>query len=168
MPRIVTIGAGCRKGVSAEAFERFILKQLSEKHVAVEAVEQLASIELKKNEACILAFCDKYKIPFVTYTAEELQEVQGNFPSSNLVKSVTEMCIRDRNLTAHFTASAWILNETGTKVLMVYHNIYDSWSWTGGHADGEADLAQVALREAKEETGLSQIEFVKELSLIHI
>lgn len=45
---------------------------------------------------------------------------------------------------------------------MVYHNIYDSWSWTGGHADGEADLAQVALREAKEETGLSQIEFVKE------
>ncbi len=110
VPRIVTIGAGCRKGVSAEAFERFILKQLSEKHVAVEAVEQLASIELKKNEACILAFCDKYRIPFVTYTAEELQEVQGNFPSSNLVKSVTgvdNVCER----------SAVLASNYGTKIL---------------------------------------------------
>ena len=37
---------------------------------------------------------------------------------------------------------------------MVYHNIYDSWSWLGGHADGETDLLAVALREVKEETGL--------------
>jgi 8-oxo-dGTP pyrophosphatase MutT (NUDIX family) len=53
----------------------------------------------------------------------------------------------------HFTASAWIVNPDRTKVLMVYHNIYDSWAWTGGHADGEEDLRAVALREAWEETG---------------
>ncbi|MDD7483624.1 MAG: NUDIX hydrolase, partial [Clostridia bacterium] len=41
--------------------------------------------------------------------------------------------------------------------LMVYHNLYDSWSWCGGHADGETDLLQVALREAKEETGVCHI-----------
>ena len=45
---------------------------------------------------------------------------------------------------------------------MVYHKIYDSWSWTGGHADGEADLLQVALREAKEETGLEKIKPITE------
>ncbi|MBQ8815055.1 MAG: NUDIX hydrolase [Lachnospiraceae bacterium] len=61
------------------------------------------------------------------------------------------------NTTAHFTASAWIVNPARTKVLMVYHNIYNSWSWTGGHADGEEDLLAVALREAREETGIEHI-----------
>ncbi len=51
---------------------------------------------------------------------------------------------------AHLTSSSQILNESRDKVLMVYHNIYQSWSWTGGHADGEADLLAVALREAQE------------------
>ena len=40
---------------------------------------------------------------------------------------------------------------------MVYHNIYNSWSWTGGHADGETDLLSVAIREAKEETGIHTV-----------
>lgn len=61
------------------------------------------------------------------------------------------------NKQAHFTASSWIVNETGNKVLMVYHNIYDSWSWSGGHADGEEDLLAVAIREAQEETGISDV-----------
>ena len=46
-----------------------------------------------------------------------------------------------QNPLAHFTASAWIVNPTRTRVLMVYHNIYHSWSWLGGHADGESDQA---------------------------
>lgn len=70
-------------------------------------------------------------------------------------------CLTRDNLVAHFTASAWVVNPSRDKVLMVYHNIYDSWSWTGGHADGDADLQQVAYREAREETG---IETLKPLS----
>ncbi len=66
------------------------------------------------------------------------------------------------NLTAHMTASAWIVNEERTKVLMVYHNLYDSWSWTGGHADGERDMLYVALKEAREETGVEHIRPVSE------
>ncbi len=58
------------------------------------------------------------------------------------------------NRAAHFSASLWVMNPERTKVLMVYHNIYHSWSWIGGHADGEEDLVAVALRELFEETGV--------------
>lgn len=62
-----------------------------------------------------------------------------------------------KNEIAHFTASSWVVNKERTKVLMIYHNIYDSWAWTGGHADGEEDLLKVAINEVKEETGVSQV-----------
>lgn len=61
------------------------------------------------------------------------------------------------NLIAHMTASAWVVNPKRDKVLMVYHRIYDSWAWTGGHADGEEDLLAVALREVTEETGVTHV-----------
>ena len=64
------------------------------------------------------------------------------------------------NKVAHFTTSIWTMNRERTKTLMIYHNIYDSWSWIGGHADGEEDLAKVALRELKEETGVENATLV--------
>ena len=57
----------------------------------------------------------------------------------------------------HFSASSWIVNNDITKVLMIHHNIYNSWTWTGGHADGDEDLLHVAIKEAKEETGLENV-----------
>lgn len=66
------------------------------------------------------------------------------------------------NQVAHMTASSWLLNRSHDKVLMIYHNIYHSWSWTGGHADGETDLLAVAKREAMEETGVTDIRAVTE------
>lgn len=66
------------------------------------------------------------------------------------------------NLLAHMTASAWVVNPQRTRTLMVYHRLYDSWSWTGGHADGEEDLLAVALREVREETGLQRLRPVTE------
>lgn len=61
------------------------------------------------------------------------------------------------NLFAHMTASAWVVNENKDKVLMAYHNLYQSWAWLGGHADGEQNLLQVAIREAQEESGLQKV-----------
>lgn len=61
------------------------------------------------------------------------------------------------NRVAHFTASAWVTDLSHEHVLMAYHNIYQSWSWLGGHADGDHDLFAVAEREVKEETGLKEI-----------
>lgn len=72
------------------------------------------------------------------------------------------------NRTAHFTASCWIVNADRTKVLMAYHNLYQSWAWLGGHADGEADLLAVALREATEESGIAARPVTTELFSLEI
>lgn len=66
------------------------------------------------------------------------------------------------NEVAHLTASAWVVNPDRTRVLMAYHNLYESWAWLGGHADGEADLLSVALREAREESGITEVRPVTE------
>ena len=62
----------------------------------------------------------------------------------------------------HFTSSSMIINKNRDKVLMVYHNIYDSYSWTGGHNDGDMDFLNVALKEAKEETSLSELKVLSD------
>ena len=66
------------------------------------------------------------------------------------------------NLLAHFTASAWVLNKAHTHVLMAFHNIYQTYAWLGGHADGEEDLLSVALREVKEESGIHTVKPITE------
>ncbi len=68
---------------------------------------------------------------------------------------------RDNEL-VHFTASSWAVNPERTKVLMVYHNIYQAWTWTGGHSDGEADLLKVAVKELKEETGVKHVKVLND------
>lgn len=60
----------------------------------------------------------------------------------------------DRSAQAHMACSIWTVSPDAKQTLAVYHNIYDSWSWIGGHADGETALASVALRELEEETGV--------------
>lgn len=55
----------------------------------------------------------------------------------------------------HFTGSAWLVDASGTKVLLTHHRKLRRWLQLGGHADGDNDLAQVALREASEESGLT-------------
>ena len=84
---------------------------------------------------------------------------QESFDRDEIIRQI-EFCpdiFTRENRSAHMSASSWIVNRERTKVLMVYHNIYQSWSWTGGHADGETDLLSVALREAREETGIQHV-----------
>ncbi len=66
----------------------------------------------------------------------------------------------DRTAVAHMACSIWTVDPTFTQTLLVYHNIYNSWSWIGGHADGQRDLAAVALRELAEETGVADARLV--------
>ena len=61
------------------------------------------------------------------------------------------------NPSAHLTASAWVTSPDRRRVLLAYHNLFDSWAWLGGHADGDRDLLSTALREVWEESGLERV-----------
>ncbi len=72
------------------------------------------------------------------------------------------------NPLAHLTASSWIVNPARTKTLMAYHNLYASWAWLGGHADGMEDLLAVALKEAGEESGVTARPVSREIFSLEI
>jgi len=58
-------------------------------------------------------------------------------------------------LEGHFTGSAWLVSADGERVLLTHHRKLQRWLQLGGHADGDAELSRVALREAEEESGLT-------------
>lgn len=89
------------------------------------------------------------------------QEAHDQAVMRQLFATQPDLFTREKQV-AHMTASSWLLNATHDKVLMIYHNIYHSWAWTGGHADGDRDLLAVAKREAMEETGVTEIRVISE------
>ena len=96
----------------------------------------------------------RYDEAILTYPARTEQEIADRAEMLRLRDALGEAILTRASDTAHMTGSGFIVNPARTHALMVYHNIYRSWSWTGGHADGDADLLAVALREALEETGV--------------
>lgn len=79
-----------------------------------------------------------------------------------LIEREGDAILTRENAYAHMTASAIIVSPDRKKTLMAYHKIYDSWAWTGGHADGECDFEAIARREAQEETGITGLRSIKE------
>ena len=77
----------------------------------------------------------------------------------SLLSGGQDLYTRD-NTVAHLTASSWVVSPDRTQVLLIYHNLYRSWAWMGGHADGDRDLCRVALRETREESGLQDLTLV--------
>ena len=69
---------------------------------------------------------------------------------------------RDR-LEGHFTASSWLVSDDGRRTLLTHHRKLGRWLQLGGHADGDEDLSQVALKEAEEESGLTGLSVEPEI-----
>lgn len=87
------------------------------------------------------------------YTPYNEEEERDKELFLKAIDSFGDLLYRE-NPIAHITCSAFIVNGSRDKTVMIYHNIYKSWAWVGGHADGDDNLEAVALREVKEETGL--------------
>ena len=89
VPVIVTLGVGCHKDGDSENFEKAVLKALEDNNISMTAVERVASVDLKREEKCIIDFCARYRLPFVTYAPEELMATPGNFAHSDFVEKIT-------------------------------------------------------------------------------
>lgn len=85
------------------------------------------------------------------------QEIKDKKIILDYIEQFKDNILTRENEVAHMTSSSMIFNKDKSKIIMVHHNIYNTWAWTGGHADGDGDLLNVAIKEAKEETGLENV-----------
>ena len=89
VPRLLHVGVGCCKGISKEAVETAVQTAFAKHHLDLKAVKGIYSIDLKRQEAGLLAACEEHDWPAVFYTAEELQAVGGEFTESPFVQEIT-------------------------------------------------------------------------------
>ena len=121
---------------------------------------------VSKNWRIVMNLVDlKEKIE--NYESYNEQEEKDKQTMLKYINTFDNILTRENEL-AHFTASSWAVNKERTKVLMVYHNIYQSWTWTGGHSDGEADLLKVAVKELKEETGVKNVKVLNDNNIFSL
>ena len=96
-PREYVIGMGCKKGMEEAAIKGLVDRRLSQLGISMQQIYALGSIDVKKDEEGFLSFCRKERIPFLTFTAQQLQEVSGEFQSSDFVRNqvgVDNVCER--------------------------------------------------------------------------
>lgn len=89
IPRCIVAGVGCKKGTPVDKIEHAVQDAFAKAGLRMEALCAVVSIDLKKEEAGLLEFCETRNVPFETYAAEELQAVPGTYSASEFVSSVT-------------------------------------------------------------------------------
>ena len=148
---------------NADTFENLFLKLYNDSKIAKEKAKVMHEIysEAKEKEFGVIGI--KIKIDteelkdkiekFKTYNEQE--EIEKNIILKYF--DIFDDVLTRQNEIGHFTSSSFILNKERTKMLIIYHKIYNSWGWTGGHSDGDSDLLCVAMKEAKEETGIKHV-----------
>lgn len=113
IPRQVVLGIGCKRDTCPEKLHAFVMDILEREHIYPESIACITSIDIKKEEKAILALAKDFQIPFVTYTAQELLAVEGDFTSSSFVKSITGVDnVCERSSLAYSHAAELYLRKT--------------------------------------------------------
>lgn len=89
VPGVAVLGVGCKRGTPQQALEQAFVHLLAREELSPLAVGKVCSIDLKKDEPGLLAFCEAHSLPLETYSAGELAAVPGEFPASDFVRRVT-------------------------------------------------------------------------------
>lgn len=95
-----------------------------------------------------------WKRTIASYRPQDAREEAEQREMLDLIAREGDRLLSRECAYAHMTASSIIVNHDRSKTLLAFHKIYNSWAWTGGHADGDGDFEAVARREAQEETGI--------------
>ena len=95
---------------------------------------------------------------YVSDIEQERKDVEMIIKAENTFGNI----LTRENEFCHLTASSFVINKSHTKVLCIFHNIYKSWGWVGGHADGDDDMLYVARKETKEETSLKNFKLLQD------
>lgn len=132
VPRICTLGIGCRKGTAADTIEMQFQEFIEKANIYPESICQVATIDLKKDESGLIAFCEKHDWPLITYTSQELRSVEGTFTASEFVSSVTgvdNVCERS----AVLASGGSILKEktagNGVTLALAARDYRPDWTW---------------------------------------
>lgn len=137
IPRICVLGVGCRRGTSARDIEEMLLAVLETTGVHPAAIRAVASIDLKKEEPGLVHFCEEHGWPLLTYSSEQLQEVEGAFTPSAFVASITgvdNVCERSAVLAASAQDAAGTLIQKkisggGVTMAMAIKPYAPDWNW---------------------------------------
>ena len=132
VPRIAVLGVGCKQGTSQETIETALAAMLDRSGLSELAIYAAATIDLKKNEPDLLAFCASHGWPLYTYSAAQLQKAHGNFTSSDFVRRVTgvdNVCERSAVLAAGGPL-CWKKNAgSGVAMAIALKPYAPTWRW---------------------------------------
>ena len=135
VPRVLTLGIGCRRGTDADTLEAAFRQFCTERGIVPEAIESACSIDLKRDEAGLLNFCEAHGWPLRFYSAQELREAPGDFTASAFVESVIgvdNVCERAAVLCAGESLVEKKYAGEGVTFAAAEHYVNYDWSWQDG------------------------------------
>lgn len=98
VPRCVVVGIGCRRDTDFDKINHAVMDCLEKYGLHDQSISAVTSVDLKQNEPGILRFCEMQNVPFVTYRADELRDVQGNYSGSDFVEQIAGVdCVCERS-----------------------------------------------------------------------
>lgn len=141
-PRVLTLGIGCKRGTGAQTLEAAFSRFCAERRILPEAIEQAASIDVKRDEAGLLTFCAGHDWPLAFYSAEELRDVPGDYTVSRFVENtvgVDNVCERAAVLCANGKLIEKKYARDGVTFALAERRADYDWSWQDGETVCDRD-----------------------------